>query len=503
MRNNSIIFTHIIIGIVIIMLVFFPLTPVALAQKKTIPPVPPNPVFVPTQDFPKATQDFKQSWLDALWEVFVTVLKQQIIGQMVDQTVEWIQGKGKPRFVTDWGSLVADAGQAMAGEFAKELGLGFLCQSFDWQLKVSLFPVKKFSKKATCTLEDMKININKFRKDFRDGSWVAFSESWKPQNNLFGVAFMASEELELRAGKASGANWSEAMAGGGFLSTKVCKKNKETGEIDKLKCKIITPGDTIGKAAAEAVGADFNFIINASDVEAIASTITAALINRIMKEGIGLAGAKPPPEDPSGGYVDLGTDNCRGLTGKSLEACQNYRLAFGREFQLTKEGFISSINTTLQPNISAKNTILSSIEILQSYVDWAKLAYETLSGLQYISICRGPSGSENIVKTDLIKNLQASIDQEKKLIDRLKTDQINNQQLIDKLQNAQNQITALLPTEIEKMLPIFDAISDELDATMAENFKSSIMAENTEIYNRTKANLSQFDKQVKACQESR
>jgi len=184
MKNISVIFSNTIIGIVSAILMFFPLIQAEATAKlpAAIPPL--NPLAVPTQDFSTELQTYEQSFIDAMWDVFVNVLKRQVIGQMVDQTVAWIQGDGKPKFVTDWKGLLEDAGQAAAGEFAKELGLGFLCQPFSAQLQIALLPVKKFSKRAECTLDKIVGNINNFREDFRNGGWIAYSESWKPQNNL-------------------------------------------------------------------------------------------------------------------------------------------------------------------------------------------------------------------------------------------------------------------------------------------------------------------------------
>jgi len=271
------------------------------------------------------------------------------------------------------------------------------------QFQAQLMEIDSALSELEKTNEAYKIvgNINNFREDFRNGGWIAYSESWKPQNNLFGASLMASEELELRTGKASGASWSEALAGGGFLSTKKCQKDA-AGKIIESTCKITTPGDTVGKTLSKAIGADFDFIVNANDMEEIAAALVNALVNRIIKEGVnGLTGVNPP-KDPSGGYVDLGVDNCRGLTGASLEACQKYRLTQGKNFELSKSGFIQQIDLTLQPNVSIKNIIADSIETLQIYINWAKLAYGILSDLRFVSICRTTIGNESINKIELI-----------------------------------------------------------------------------------------------------
>ncbi|MEK7590340.1 MAG: hypothetical protein AAB454_01365 [Patescibacteria group bacterium] len=500
MKNNSAIISYLIIGIVLTMLVFSPVTSVR-AVAPAVPPIP-NILAVPTQDLAAGQQEYSQSLLDALYKVFVQTLKRQIIGQMVDQIVEWIQGNGKPKFVTDWKGLLEDAGQAAAGEFAKEVGLGFLCEPFSAQIQISLFPIKKFSKKAECTLDKIVGNINNFREDFRNGGWIAYAESWQPQNNIFGATLMAKSELNRRQESASGASWSEALAGNGFLSTKQCQKDAN-GKVIESTCKITTPGDVVGKAVGKAVGADFDFIVNATDVEEIAATIVNALVNRIITEGVkGLAGVNPPSA-PSGGTIDLGVDNCGSLTGKSLEACQKYRLTFGRNFALSQLGLIQQIDLTLQPNIAIKTTIADSIDTLQTYINWAKLAYDTLSDLQYVSICKGPTSREDIGRTELMANIDGSIKQEESLISRLKIDQTNNQALVNELQNTENQINTLSSAEMEKMISIFDAVAGKLDATAAENFKSTISAENAAIDNRAQANLDKFDKQVKTCQASK
>ena len=56
----------------------------------------------------------------------------------------------------------------------------------------------------------------------------------------------------------------------------------------------MTPGKALGDTVSKAIGSDIDFIVNADDLSAYIAAITNALINRIIKEGFGLAGVSVP-----------------------------------------------------------------------------------------------------------------------------------------------------------------------------------------------------------------
>lgn len=254
--------------------------------------------------------------LDALEKVLFATLKKKILDMMVDQIVVYIQGGGQPKFVTDWQGFFADAAQGAVGEFAKEIGAGFLCEPFSLQLKLNLglLPVERFGDGSpfSCTLDKIVGNIQDFYSDFRNGGWNAFDVSFEPQNNYFGSFMIAWNEKYERIAEATIAAEKEAESGGGFLSSRRCVteagvelkgdeverwreavRNDKTGRRS-ITCNIVTPGDTLGKTVAKAVGTDIDFLLSSDELSHYIAAIADALINRVIKEGVGLAGVSAP-----------------------------------------------------------------------------------------------------------------------------------------------------------------------------------------------------------------
>ncbi len=217
-------------------------------------------------------------------EEFVrTVLQKAILDVVVDQIITYIQGGGKPQFVTDWQGFLEDAGQRAAGEFVKSLGAGFLCDPFSLQLQIGFSTFeKKFATEADCTLDDIVDNIDNFTDDFRTGGWVAYGESWKVQNNFLGSLITAQKELGHKTEAAALAKLNEAVSGGGFLSSKKCTKDAQ----GKEKCKLVTPGKTLGDLTSKALGSDIDFLLNAEQLGDYVAAIVDALLNRVIEEGL-------------------------------------------------------------------------------------------------------------------------------------------------------------------------------------------------------------------------
>ncbi|MEK9154475.1 MAG: hypothetical protein AAB596_00140 [Patescibacteria group bacterium] len=244
------------------------------------------------------------------------IIAKRIIDHIVDQTTEWIQGGGKPRFVTDWNGFMKDAGQAAIGDVILQTDAAFLCSPFKLQVKLSLLPVKKFGQRVECTLDDIVENIEDFYENFENGGWLAYNEAWQPQNNYFGTMLIIHDEMLSKEWAASEAARNEALAGKGFLSVKRCLEYEPNKQLDALiqsctntgatgaalsncidsakksappsKClkeEIITPGDTVGAAVADAVTSDTKW---AANIHSWTSALVNAVINRVIKEGVGL-----------------------------------------------------------------------------------------------------------------------------------------------------------------------------------------------------------------------
>ena len=269
-------------------------------------------------------------------------LRKQLLDMIVSQIINWIQGGGEPKFVTDWQGFLEDAGNIAVGKFAEEIGLGFLCEPFALPLKLA-FGIggaqRGFSQQITSTLDDIVGNIENFYNDFGNGGWAAYQRMLQPQNNFYGAYLMGFERFINLQGQSVAAAQLEAQVGGGFLSTKQCQeaygpwpqggappdldRDGTPGDIART-CKITTPGSTIGALASKAVGSDIDYILRADELEEYVSAIADALINRLILEGAqGLAGLTNA-NAPAGGSIPAGTSGCAGLTGSAQASCINY-----------------------------------------------------------------------------------------------------------------------------------------------------------------------------------
>lgn len=257
------------------------------------------------------------------------VVVKMIIDWLVDETVEWIQNGGQPRYVTNWDSFLSDAFNVGVGEIINQTNLAWLCKPFGLQVRIALLPVQRFQNRITCTLDDIVANIEDFYEDFRNGGWLAYEEQWYPQNNFYGATLMAISEAQSEGARQQAAAEKEAMAGKGFLSVKQCTRGapllndteedrqimKEMGYVKDQKgnyclpkdMEIITPGDIVGAATAKAVTSDIEWTAN---VKSWTAALVNATINRLFKEGLGLMKKSTAPRrsdyggdyDPYRGY---------------------------------------------------------------------------------------------------------------------------------------------------------------------------------------------------------
>jgi hypothetical protein len=272
-------------------------------------------------------------WLaDRAWIIAVEALKKRLLDMLVDQIVQWIQGGGTPKFITDWRGFLSDAFNAGVGDIVQQLGLGFLCSPFRLQVQLAFSPREKFSESASCTLDKIVSNIESFYQDFRSGGWIAYREAWEqPRNNYFGSVlqayFTAIEEGAARKEAAE----KEGVAGGGFLSTKRCVEPEidfQTGEqTGCLRYEITTPGKTVGDMLSRAVSSDIDYIVNSRDLGAYVAAIVSAIYNRLIREGEnGILGLLTPSA-PSGGYIlpqPSGSGPCDGFSGAARDNCLRY-----------------------------------------------------------------------------------------------------------------------------------------------------------------------------------
>ena len=318
-----------------------------------------------------------------LWEVGKTItevvvkatletLKKRLLDQLTDETIKWIQGGGSPKFVTDFGGFLEDAGQAAIGDVAQEIAGGDLCTGIDpvrlrFQLETPVF-----SQRVSCTLDDIVGNIDRFAESFQSGGFIGYQELLKPQNNRWGLEIMASSEAARRKTEAQEALRQEVSSGRGFLSTKQCLEWEARGTDNNGKpvsqiydannvaglaypdsstpppasiqvtgvnnlqwvcseSRVTTPGTAIAEGLERSLYSDLDYLVNAQELSAYLGAIFDAAINRLIVEGVkGVQSLKPSGNTPK-------TDcNDSRLSSAAQSACREYQKSVKDESNLNE-----------------------------------------------------------------------------------------------------------------------------------------------------------------------
>lgn len=434
-------------------------------------------------------------------DVLIAELKKKILDKLVDQVIEWIQGGGKPQFITDYKGFFEDIGQEAVGTIAQELDLGFLCEPFSLNIKlaVGVPPVKRFSKTAECTLDKIVGNIGNFYNDFRNGGWLAFSEAWQPQNNYYGGLLLARVELEDRIAGEQGRKTLEILANGGFLDTK-----DENGQT-------ITPG-SVGRAlVSKAIGSDIDLLVNLEgDVANIVAAIIDAAINRVVTEGLAKASkSEDRPDDP-----------CVFLTGSALDACRSSQANSQNTLNIAKQRALDKLEQVLKHFRAVQNTADATVAVAQRFIGEfegliAKLepaSRKTQSdfgfGQPIPPICdRNNDGIfNNDDKNALLAAIQQSINREQNEISAIGQDQ-ELQDNLDKINNLEELGNAVSQSQSLDQLAIFNsqvnqqASSDQV--TAAADFKNQkvgqLQTKQNQITQRSETDLEKFNEEINTC----
>ena len=344
-------------------------------------------------------EGFAQQLLEWAFEMATEALRHQLLNMLVDQIVNWIQGGGSPKFITDWPGFFRDAVDQAGGRFLQQLGLGQLCSAFGRRLSAAFIPIPTFSQRSSCTISQVGANLEAFLKDFRQGGWIAWDEMMRPQNNIYGAYLMAWDQYEIEKSAAQKAAEAEAQAGRGFLSVRRCIAWNNEGyqmcvasgllesECKKASCikeEIVTPGAVVGDLAATAVSSDILYLTGgAKSFSAYVAAIANAILNRMFAEGIGLLNMafSSGSSSTSGGAVTSAAQlQCSQLLGTAAynECVAAVQSGIDmREFQ--KNYLISYINEDL----SAQNQLLGAKQATLAVLN------SSISILTELAACQG------------------------------------------------------------------------------------------------------------------
>lgn len=461
-----------------------------------------------------STATFGQKLYEWAYKFATETLKRKLLDMMVDQIVNYIQGGGDPKFISDWPGFFRDAVDQAGGEFIQQIGLGQFCSSYGFLLKAAFIPIPFFNR-TSCTLRQVGANFDAFLKNFQSGGWVAWQEMvLKPQNNIYGAYLMTWDQYEIQKSAAVKAAAAEAQAGKGFLSVKRCvekawttkettspvcvKTDFDTGECVSYenktitepvqtgcnKYEIVTPGSVVGDLAAKAVGSDIDYIVNADDLAAYVSAITNAILNRMFSEGVGLLHSALSSSTGSGG----GGGGGGGISGSGSSAqAQCYQLLGTPAYN----DCINSIQTGTDIREFQKNYIISLINqdlAYQSQLLGAKQA--TLTVLyQSVDILKQLGTCQNSVPYALAI-VQANASTTASQITLIQSD-------IIALQVKEQQIKSV--TDITQIPPLYNQVAKVVNPTATQSLALAAQSETGQ----KQQEMGLYQQQLSSCQQEK
>jgi len=417
-----------------------------------------------------------QSLLQHTLMIAVEALKKRLLDTTVDQIVNYVQGGGEPKFITDWEGFFRDAANAAVGDLALEVA-PFLCTPFNLQVRIAVLQPPPFSRQIVCTLDQIVANIENFYNDFRNGGFIAYQELWQPQNNFYGALLLAWDQTEKRRANRLFTSYAEAMAGQGFLSVRRCD---EFGH-----CVVVTPGTVVGATVAKAVGSDIDYVVNSRDLAAYVAAISDAFVNRLIREGVGLLGVSTPKSPPRGFLGTASREPCAGLIGPTLQDCLNYQQISRGNFEASQAQFVSQIDATLLPRLNAKHSLEQAVAQENFLID--KLG--ALAG------CQAHQG----------QNIESGISQsrlagEQSTLNQLQKDLIANDKIVNPLENAKLQLQNPPEKTYNALTNVFYRVNYLLDAPTAAEFQQAKRNQEENIKNYMSQQFLELRPQLDQCQ---
>ncbi len=253
-------------------------------------------------------------------------LKTQLVHKLVAQTITWIQGGGKPQFITNWKGFLKDTAK-LSIEKSIDRYYPFLCQSFGPLIRVALLPIDLSRETPpVCTIDQIVANVQEFADSFTNGGWIAYGAALEPSNNFFGSLIQTNEIIQQEAAAEQRAKKLSAIAGKGFTPTRECVKyGPSTGSVRGapvlgpcLEWRDTTPGAVLAGIANNSFAAPLARIVNAQDLTALLNALINSALSKLVQLGKnsvskGLLGIKPANPD---------INPCEGLTGEDLVDCE-------------------------------------------------------------------------------------------------------------------------------------------------------------------------------------
>ena len=223
-------------------------------------------------------------------ELLRDIITRQLLRKMVNQTIEWVQGDGEPKFVSNWEDYSNSAFSQGANETFEEIPADYICPEFRDDLQRMLgvhFSDNPRPNKSGWT-ESLKCTSGEDDYSFAD-----------PQNNLYGAYTMIQNQMAYQGTLKEQAAKNEAIAGKGYISPKKCLESDDFGRC--LQEIITTPGASVADVIERVLTSNIEFM---SNVQSPFTTLVNALVSRLINTGLKEIGLSTMPGGKTYGYQD-------------------------------------------------------------------------------------------------------------------------------------------------------------------------------------------------------
>lgn len=432
------------------------------------------------------------SWLRKL---ATEILKDQLIHRLVQQTIRWVQGGGKPQFVTNWQQFLSDSASAGAGQALSEI-YPRICQPFQVPIQIAFQSQSAniYDNQVTCTLGNVVNNLKEFYNNFKYGSWIAYGQVLNPQNNLWGSLIIANDIIIQKGSEKKESEKTDAQASKGFLSMKKCVKEKkwsvekEIGMVmpqlpdTKIRCGPVdepglsiaanaclvtkceqyentTPGGLAADITSQAIGnSPISRIVNAQDIAALVSALVNSGLNKLILAGqkgltslfTGGSGSGGGGTSPNQNAVTDPNDPCFGeiIGSESYNDCRSTTGGGGLYKTDTSQQQIDLLQ-------QARNTLKQLQDNVSSDNEWLSTASSTQIGLQKIGGCSNQETQTTTTTTQTIA-----------LCPSLATEACNLNNKIEELKIKTTAELSTLQQSIQNVEAIITELSDSKELTM-------------------------------------
>ncbi len=290
-------------------------------------------------------------------------LAKLVLRSMTQSILNWINSgfQGSPAFVTDLKQFLRDRVDQAIGEFIyNDPALSFLCSPFQLDVRIALAMSYQESaygglgSEAQCTLSQVTDNVEGFLGGaFNDGGWESWFEvTQNPVNTPTGALLTAETEMYARIVDEEGRTIKELDWGNGFLSFKVCADTAR-----QQNCDITTPGKVIADQINKSLGAGQDALITADEINEIIAALFAQLAQQAITGIYGLLGL-----GGSSGF----SDNRFGADGNS-----SYLDALGEENAEAAgivNPFVGAIEREEQ-NTELQNQLIAAVDAVETRLD--------------------------------------------------------------------------------------------------------------------------------------